>query len=65
MVVLLAVFRYVVFRFVLVEKTKSAKNIWQPVLEDILILGFLMADTSSKQQKIYIFCKICHIFTLY
>ena len=47
------------------KKTKSAKNIWKPVFEDVIILGFLMADTSLKRQKIYIFCKICHIFTLY
>ena len=45
-----------VFCFVLVEKTKSAKNIWEPVFESIIILGFLMADTSSKEQKMYIFC---------
>ena len=31
----------------------------------VIILGYLMADTSSKWQKIYIFCKICHNFTLY
>ena len=54
--VLLTVFRYAVFRFVLVEKTKSAKNIWEPVFENVIILGFLVADTSSKRQKIYIFC---------
>ena len=53
---LLTVFRYAVFHFVLVEKTKSAKNIWEPVIENVIILGFLMADTSSKRQKIYIFC---------
>ena len=47
-VVLLTVFRYAVFRFVLAEKTKSA-NIWEPVFENVIILGFLMADTSSKQ----------------
>ena len=63
--VLLTVYRYAEYRFVLVEKTKSAKNIWEPVFEDVIILGFLMADTSSKRQKIYIFCKICHIFTLH
>ena len=51
LLVLLTVFRYVVFRFVLVEKTKSAKNIWEPVFENVIILGFLMADTSSKRQK--------------
>ena len=56
--VLLTVYRYAEYRFVLVEKTKSAKNIWEPVFEDVIILGFLMADTSSKQQNIYIFCKI-------
>ena len=41
---------------------KSTKNIWEPVIGNMIILGFLMADTSSKQLKIYIFCKICHIF---
>ena len=58
MVVLLTVYRYAEYCFVLVEKAKSAKNIWEPVFEDVIILGFLMADTSSKRQKIYIFCKI-------
>ena len=53
---LLTVFRYAVFRFVLVEKTKSAKNIWELVFENVIILGFLMADTSSKRQKVCIFC---------
>ena len=56
LLVLLTVFRYAVFHFVLVEKTKSAKNIWEPVFENVIILGFLMADTSSKRQKVYIFC---------
>ena len=56
LLVLLTVFRYAVFRFVLVEKTKSAKNIWELVIEEVIILGFLMADTSSKRPKIYIFC---------
>ena len=50
--------------FVFVEKTKSAKNIWELVIEDVIILGFLLAYTSSKRQKIYIFCTICYIFTL-
>ena len=59
-VVLLTVFRYAEYHFALVEKTKSAKNIWEPVIENVIILGFLMAET-----KIYIFCKICHSFTLY
>ena len=54
-VVLLTVFRYAVFRFVLVEKTKSAKNIWEPIFENVIILGFIMADTSSKRQNVYIF----------
>ena len=44
--VLLTVFPYAVFCFILVEKTKSTKNIWEPVIENIIILGFLMADTS-------------------
>ena len=33
-----------VCRFVLVEKTKSTKNIWEPVFENVIILGFLRAD---------------------
>ena len=45
-VVLLTVCRYAEYRFVLVEKTKSAKNIWEPVIVKVIILGFLMADTS-------------------
>ena len=43
---LLTIFRYAEYRFVLVEKTKSAKNIWEPIIVNIIILGFLMADTS-------------------
>ena len=31
----------------------------------LIILGFIMADTSSKRQKIYIYCEISYIFTLY
>ena len=66
MIVLLTVYRYVEYCFVLGEKTKSAKNIWEPVFEDVISLGFLMADTSSKRHKIYICCNVtCHIFTLY
>ena len=45
-VVLLTVCRYAEYHFVLVEKTKSAKNIWEPVIVKVTILGFLMADTS-------------------
>ena len=48
----------------LAKITKFAKNIWEPVIENVIILGHLMADASSKRQKIYIFCEICHIFTL-
>ena len=48
LVVLLTVFRYVVYRFIVVEKTKSTKNICELVFENVIILGFLMADTSSK-----------------
>ena len=32
LLVLLTVFRYGEYRFVLVEKTKSEKNIWEPVI---------------------------------
>ena len=56
LLVLLTAFRYAVFCFVLVEKPKSAKNIWELVFENVIILCFLMADTSSKRQKINIFC---------
>ena len=48
LVVLLTVFRYVVYRFIVVEKTKSTKNICELVFENVITLGFLMADTSSK-----------------
>ena len=43
------------------------KNIWEPVIENVIISGFLMTDTSSKQQKVYIFGEICHflLFMLY
>ena len=51
---LLTVYRYAEYRFVLVEKTKSANNVWEMVFEDVIILGFLMANTSSKRQNIYI-----------
>ena len=40
-------------------------NIRELVIENVFILGFLMADTSTKQQKLYILGEICHIFTLY
>ena len=38
--VLLKVYRYAEYHFVLVEKTKSAKNIWEPVFEEVIVLGF-------------------------
>ena len=37
-----------VFHSLLVEITKYLKNIWQPVIENVIILGFVMVDTSSK-----------------
>ena len=48
-IVLLTVNRYSVFGFIAVDKIKSAKNIWDPVIENNIILGFLMADPSLKQ----------------
>ena len=61
--VLLLVFRYAVFRFVLVEKTKSAKNIWEPVFENVIILGFLMAEHFIKTTKnIHIFLNMSHFY---
>ena len=47
--VLLMVNWYSVFHFSLVETAKSAKNTWEPVIENIIILGFLMADTLPKK----------------
>ena len=47
MLVLLSVFRYMVYRFAMVE----TKNTWELVIENVIILGFLRADTSSKKQK--------------
>ena len=44
--VLFTVFQYAEYCFVIVEKTKFAKNIWEPVIENVIILGSLMADTS-------------------
>ena len=35
--VLLMVFQYTVYHFIMIEKTKSAKNIWEPVIENITI----------------------------
>ena len=46
--VFLMVFWYAVFHFVLVEKTKSLNYIWEPVIENFIILGFLVTDISSK-----------------
>ena len=46
MLVLLTVSQYAEYHFVLVEKTKSAKNIWEPVIVNVIISGLLMADTS-------------------
>ena len=43
-----------VFHFILEEATKSTKNIWKLVIEKVVVLGFLMANSSSKQYKMYI-----------
>ena len=48
-VVLLTVFRYALFRFVLVEKNEIRKEYLGIGFENFIILGFLMADTSSKR----------------
>ena len=56
---------YADFHSFVTKITKFAQNIWEPVIENVLILGFLMADTPSNRQKIYIIWEICHIFTLY
>ena len=44
---------------------KFAKNIWELVIQNVIVLGHVMADTSSKRQKTYILCEICHISTSY
>ena len=36
------------FRSFLAKITKFTKNIWELVIENVIILGHLMADTSSK-----------------
>ena len=43
-----------IFHFVVVEMTKPTKNIWQMGFENVIILGFLMADTSSKQLLMHV-----------
>ena len=48
---LLTVFRFAEYCFVLVGKMKSTKNIWEPVIENVIILGFLMAATSVEDGK--------------
>ena len=64
-ILVLTVCRYAEYRFVLVDKTKSAKNIWEPVFEDVIILDFLMADTSSKRQKnIHILENMSHFYLI-
>ena len=45
--------------------TKSAKNIYVPVIENVIIIGFLMVNTLSKQQRTNKFEEIFYIFTLY
>ena len=36
---------------------KLAKNIWEPVIENVIILGHLIADTSSKNKRYAYFVK--------
>ena len=43
---------------------KIHKNIWKQVFENVIFLGFLMADTNNNN-LIYIFCETFKIFTLY
>ena len=42
--------------------TKYAKNIKLPVIENIIILGFLLVNTSSKQKRTYSFKETSYIF---
>ena len=53
LLVLLTVFWYVEYHFVLVEKTKSAKNIWEPVIENQYIIYI-------QNIQIYIFIALIH-----
>ena len=54
-----------VFLSFLGKNNEIHKEYFGTVIENIIILDHLMAVTSSKRQKIYIFCKICDSFTLY
>ena len=48
----------------LTKIAKFVKNIWEPVIENVIILGHLMANTSSKPTKIYIFSEMSHIYLI-
>ena len=55
--------RYVVFRSF--DKNRQiCKEYLELVIENVIILGHLMADTSSKRQKIYIFSEMSHIYLI-
>ena len=38
---------------ILVENGNSLSDISEPVIENVIIIAFLMADTASKQYKIW------------
>ena len=40
-----------IFRFIVTDATKLAKNIWEPIVENVIILGFLIADMSLNNKK--------------
>ena len=44
--------------------TKSAKNLLEPVIENVIILGYLLTTNLWKQWKSYKFEEISHIFYL-
>ena len=56
-VVLLTVFRYAEYRFILVEKTKSAKNIWEPVIVKLLFKALLWLILHRNDKKYIYFIK--------
>ena len=49
--------RYAVFRSFLAYISKFTKSIWEPVIQNFIILGHLMANTSSRRQKNTCFLK--------
>ena len=53
--------QYSVFHLVVVQTTKSAKNNWEPVVENTIILGSIIPDTTK---NVYIWWNMAQ-FLLY